>query len=240
MNIVVCDDEKYYVDIIESALEKLLQEQGIPCEITTFSSGEALLASNMKQVDVCLLDVKMMKWDGFQTAQRIHKRNVNCGIIFLSNYPDDMGEGYRVNAIRYLPKLAINSPFFEEAVMEAIHRYHRDEDYVKISINREDILVPIHQILYLERNVRKITIVMTKSASRDKYEFYGSMNRYANLLNSKGFDFCHQSFLVNFKYVKNLEKDSVIMTEGDPVPISRGKGEEFRRNYYLTLGDRTN
>lgn len=51
MNIAICDDEKY----VRSFIRKLIERQGLDCEIREFSSGEELLQS--QGLDLSLIHI---------------------------------------------------------------------------------------------------------------------------------------------------------------------------------------
>jgi DNA-binding LytR/AlgR family response regulator len=48
---------------------------------------------------------------------------------------------------------------------------------------------------------------------------------------------CHKSFLVNLDRVSSMEHKFFVMDNGEHVPISRGRAEETRKNFFESLGE---
>ena len=46
---------------------------------------------------------------------------------------------------------------------------------------------------------------------------------------------CHQSFLVNMKYIRRIEKESLILENGKRIPISKKRDLETKERYFLHL-----
>ena len=59
-----------------------------------------------------------------------------------------------------------------------------------------------------------------------KDEFYGSIEKTAQQLKSKGFFMPHRSYLVNYRFVKCFQLKKIIMTNGCEIPISDNRREE--------------
>lgn len=85
--------------------------------------------------------------------------------------------------------------------------------------------VPIKDIIYFESEKRKIHIQLLKK--RD--EFYGSMEEIYQKLKSHQFLYIHRSIIVNYRYIKKLTYESVIMVNDIELPISQPRRTEIKR-----------
>ena len=112
-------------------------------DVTHCENGEIALSTFKKEVfDICVLDIMMPKFDGFELAEGIRKLNTDVPIIFLSakTLKEDRIKGLRIGADDYLIK-----PFSIEELI------------LKIEI-------------FLKRS-NKISIVETKFYTLGKYQF---------------------------------------------------------------------
>lgn len=48
-------------------------------------------------------------------------------------------------------------------------------------------------------------------------------------LSPQGFISPHKSYLVNYRFIKAFQSDSIIMVNGDEIPIAKGKRDEISR-----------
>ena len=85
------------------------------------------------------------------------------------------------------------------------YRYHRS------------VQLPLHQIYYLESQRRKIIAHMVE----DQVEFYGRLDALEELLGPSGFLRCHQSYLVNLRYIRQLGSSSLTLPHNCSLPVSR-------------------
>lgn len=112
-------------------------------DVTHCENGEIALSTFKKEVfDICVLDIMMPKFDGFELAEGIRKLNTDVPIIFLSakTLKEDRIKGLRIGADDYLIK-----PFSIEELI------------LKIEI-------------FLKRS-NKISFVETKFYTLGKYQF---------------------------------------------------------------------
>ena len=83
ISIATCEDEKEIQDTIEDYLNNILKNTNIEYEIQKYNSGESLLESNLKDIDILLLDIQMDQINGMDTARKIRKVDNNMEIIFI-------------------------------------------------------------------------------------------------------------------------------------------------------------
>ncbi|CEP80451.1 two-component response regulator VirR-like [[Clostridium] sordellii] len=104
IKIGICEDEKEIQDLIETYLHSILKSINIDYEIKKYNLGEELLESNLKEIDILLLDIQMGQINGMDTARKIREVDNKMEIIFITSLIDYVQEGYEVRAYRYLLK----------------------------------------------------------------------------------------------------------------------------------------
>lgn len=106
---------------------------------------------------------------------------------------------------------------------------------VPILHNRRTLILPLHEIVYLEKSLRKICfnckspekyldraeVIKRESENRKlTVDTYGSFEDYRSHL-TKHFCQTHRSYIVNLNYVRSLQGNSLILFSGEIIPISR-------------------
>lgn len=103
LKILVCDDERHIVRLIQVNLER----QGFQV-VTAFDGKEGLEKVRAERPDLCVLDVMMPYMDGFEVLKNIRKdpATENLPVIMLTAKAQDKDvfEGYHYGADMYLTK----------------------------------------------------------------------------------------------------------------------------------------
>lgn len=82
MRIVLCDDDKAFIQQLDKTLQEYFQEIHTKCpEIACFYSGEALLADTGAK-DIVFLDIEMNGIDGICVGSALKKKILT--VLFLS------------------------------------------------------------------------------------------------------------------------------------------------------------
>ena len=74
MNILICDDEKDFLDTSYLHVQEYMKNRYIPCTITATDDPVRILQSN-KIFDLAFLDIQMSGADGLTLAKELRKRN---------------------------------------------------------------------------------------------------------------------------------------------------------------------
>lgn len=93
-------------------------------------------------------------------------------------------------------------------------------------------IINISEVYYVSSNLRKIQIVGKENRTNNKInvECYNKLSNIEEPLNCLGFCRVSGSFIVALNYIKRIEKMTVIMKDGESLPIGR--------QYHKTLVER--
>lgn len=216
------------VEQVSTLLQEHCMENGIHAQLHAFDDPCAI--KDYDSYDIAFLDIDMEKLNGINLARKLRQENPGIVIIFLTNFIQYAPEGFEVQAFRYLMKGDMNKKlrtYLEDAIKEVI----RQRQVLTISVNAELIDVPVSQILYLESNLRVITMHLINN-DRKEYRFYGNMTDLAEKLNNLGFLRVQKSFLVNMEYIEQLQYEKVRLFGGIVLPSSAKNHKELK-HYYL-------
>lgn len=86
--------------------------------------------------------------------------------------------------------------------------------------------VPADDSYYIESSNRKVILYMKDGVT----EYYDKISELEGLLKPEFFRI-HKGYLVNMKYVKQYSRTEVFMANGDRLPISKYKYQDFVKAY---------
>lgn len=121
---------------------------------------------------------------------------------------------------------------FRSAFWAAYKRIAQRPEYFSYTFHKICFKLPLDKIIYFSSCNRVIMIhaaenIQPEPAAYDEKEtnFYGKMNDLEKQLAERGARFIriHQSFLVNFDYIKSMGSKEVIMLDGTSLQISEDR-----------------
>lgn len=232
LKVAICDDESQFRNIIKKHLSRYQNETSIEIEVFEFENGEDLLEKNIEVFDVILLDIRMNKLNGIEVAKQIRSKDSNTVIVFITSLIQYALEGYKINAIDYLLK-PINYKNMED-IMNRIIQKLETTDYITIKNDNGVYKIAFSDIVFIETYSRKL-LIHTLSENIISYK---KMKAMETLLPKTLFFRCHIAYIINFKYVRKLEKNSIYLSNGTVIPLSRSYKEQFKIRVLEYWGDK--
>lgn len=104
IKVAVVDDEQKALDILCDFFQKLQAEVREEISVSTFTSGEAVLAEYDHTFDLICLDIDMSGRSGMETAREIRRRDGQVIILFITNMAQMAIQGYEVRALDFIVK----------------------------------------------------------------------------------------------------------------------------------------
>lgn len=236
LKVAVCDDEKQVVNQIEEAISEICAQREIPVDTDGFYDGKSLEKeiTNGTKYDLIYLDIQMKNGDGISTAKKIRKIDDNVLLIYVSSYDRYMMDLFQLDVFAFIKK-PIDNTVFIRTFIAAHKKVCNKLFYFTFHYKNKEFKVPCKEILYFESNGRKINI------------FYEDGN--CDTFNAKLSDvekkvFCgkipflriHQSYLVNYYYIKARSRTEIELFNGKKLPISEDRQKKFSYQYTRLLG----
>lgn len=249
IKILIVDDEEPAGNILKVLIEKFI---AAPKEIRYCSSPEKGLEmlSEFKP-SLVMLDIEMPHINGFDFLNKAV--DYDFDVIFTTAYDQYAIKAIRFSALDYLLK-----PVDKVELQNAINRHIVKREFfssqtqqqlvdnllsniktnntssfkLAISVKDGTSLVETSDIICIEgiSNYSRIHIVNQNPLVVSK-----TLKEYEDLLQDHGFIRVHKSYLVNKKYVRQLDKDGMILLYNDKnIPVSRRKKDEVMK--LLTSG----
>lgn len=231
LSIAICEDEKFYRDTLSEYIYSILKKEDLDYNLFIYSSGKEFFDNIDKKIDILFLDICLVNESGMDVARKIRNINTKTEIIFTTSIKDYVYEAYEVKAFRYIVKpikYDLLSKYLKDCISEVLSK----NNMISIKSNKNTLVLPINEILYIEV-IRKIVTIYTFNG---KYEIEISLKKLENQLLNYKFFRCHNSYLVNLKAINEIKDKTIIINEYE-VPVSRSKYKELQEKLAFTLGE---
>lgn len=216
MRIAMCDDEKKFLNMLKELIAKSYPDTTKLC-ISEFESGEQFLSQfKANHFDVIILDIEMKELTGLEVAEKIRETDKSVIIAFLTSHQEFAPNGYEVNAFRYLLKGQPEHMYIKQ-LRSIFNEYHQTHMTFSVQMSNTVFNVSVSDILYFE--IFKRTIVL--HTRTNKYQFNGKLSEIEKDERLVNFVKPHKSYYVNLSYIDNIEPTTIIMKNGDKIPLSR-------------------
>ncbi len=239
IHIAICDDEKYFRLWEERLVLEYMEKHQYSYTIDTYTSGREMLdmADISGKYDIIFLDINMEEMDGLETARHIRQISGKVFIVFVTAYITYVLEGYKVNAVRYLLK---EEHSLENALKECldavIAQMDAEKKIYEIYFPNGKKSVSIDALLYVESRLHKVLFFIMDEGIKEYYK-YGRLDEVEQELKSYGFIRIHQSYLVNIKYVKNVERYTASLENGTALGISKKYYKDIEKAFIIRKGE---
>ncbi|RKI75679.1 DNA-binding response regulator [bacterium 1xD42-87] len=223
--IAICDDESFFAEELKKLISDYMMEKGLVYEIDIYTSGEVLvdLGIEVAKYTAVFLDINMDNIDGIKAAEKIREVSREVFIVFVTAYVNYSLEGYRLDAVRYLLKSSTN---FESTVNECVDalmdklNYSVEKRVFDFKEGKRE--VSLERLLYIESNLHKLELHVMEDDMKT-YTMYETLNELEDKLALNDFIRIHQSYLVNIKYIKNVARYKVVLTNGIELTIPKAR-----------------
>ena len=222
MRIGVCDDSAQD----QAAVMKVLKSMGLEADV--FDRGEALQAAFWQQAyDLVLLDIEMPRTGGYELALVLKKQSPSCEIIFITEHMELVLDAFRFKPAAFVPKQLL-TPELPKALGRILDKGKRNPVFVTKKKNR-DRIVELNQVMYLKYIYDHEVQFTLKDGSC--FSETGSMKRFEAELSGEGFIRIYSNCMVNALYIVRMEKDAVVLADGEQLAVARERRESVRKAY---------
>ena len=241
MKALIIDDEPINIINLQRLLEQYFPE--VTVAGTANNAEEGITAIRLLQPDLVFLDIQMPGESGLDMLKRLPPSDF--ALIFVTAYDQYGIQAVKFAAMDYLLK-PIDTAELRVAVDKVIAAIamkrqgsqlrhlveilqSRDEPRIALPSLKETRFVYVKDIVRCE-SVNSYTNFYTTEG--EKITVAVSIYEYEELLGPHGFLRCHQSHLVNKRFVRSLVKENggfLLMQDGAEVPVSRARRDEIKR-----------
>lgn len=226
MRIAVCDDEKYFRNVIIELLDKYSEAHKLIFDISEFNDGKHL-AADKNTYDMIFLDHQMNDLNGLDTIKLLREKNKDTKVVFVSSYSDIVFDSMKYNAFRFLVK-----PVKKEKLFEALDSALDDLNSVNKVIAKdmkynENVVIPEKDIIYAQADNIYAYIVTAEGT----YRYINNISALEEELRSDYFFRSNRSYIVNLNYVNSYDKNEITLSNGQKAVLSKSKYKDFNSCY---------
>lgn len=244
---VIIDDEQLNREALEQLLKDNFPDIHIIGHAANVDSGISLIEKTDPQI--VFLDIQMPDGTGFDLLRKL--KEYNFEVIFTTAHDEYALDAFHASAIGYLLK-PIEEKELQKTVMKAIELSQSKQSITSDRINAltgnynipvgkiRKIVIPdaegfqimaISEIVYLQGD-RNYTKIVIKEGKPQLSSF--NLGWFEKLLSKEGFLRISKSHIINLSYAVRYTKGeggSVVMVNGDQLPIAVNKRDEMRRHF---------
>lgn len=225
MKIVICDDEKIYVDKVYEKVKVYCDDDAVSC----YENADKLLndiENNAINSDIYIMDIEMDNINGLDIAKKIREKDTSALIIFLTNYDKYVYDAFEVKTFRYIPKERIDEKL-PQAIKDAVVRIkERNSKNIYVGVSGRVIRrIELDEIVFIEKYQKNIIFnLLDNSTVRERTTL---KNIYAELDSDK-FIFINKGIIINLKNIKYLDGLRIVMENDVECYISRDRLKEVK------------
>ena len=166
---------------------------------------------NADGFDIAFVSVSLPDSNGIEVAEKLRTVSPKTIIIFMSGYRDF----FSPQAFYCLAK-PVSADEFNAVFTLAVKKCEEINRSIVVKWQNKRNRIPLDEISFIEGYNRHL-IVHTTSGN---YETVGKLTAIYAILQPHGFVRTHQGFVVNMHYIRAVENDSVLLTNGQRVMMS--------------------
>jgi two-component system, LytTR family, response regulator len=241
---VLIDDENHNLDNLSQLLTTYCPQLNVCDTATNAEYGKTIILRH--QPDIVFLDIQMPDKNGFDLLTELSQYDFE--VIFVTAYDQYAIKAMRFAAVDYLLK-PIDIEDLQSAVDRAIkecqskvHNHHLEnliqiiksqekmsEHRIALTTMKETRFIKTNEIVRCESSNNYSTFFLQNN---EKVLVCKPIYEYEEILKEYGFIRCHQSHLINTKFVKSWlreDGDRLLLFNGAEIPVSRNKKDTVKK-----------
>lgn len=230
LRIAICEKDKKQR---ERLLEYISMDTDIEDDYITESFDQIIdvkkrIDENDFNFDVLFLMINATGVDSLALVSYIRERKFDVDVFFIADTVDFVTEAFRKKVFAYLVKPFDLKKFMYEMKQYLKEKQDYQKDYLSVSVQGKEQMVPLNAVLYFTSNVRKIGAIFLNDDK--EIWFYGKLDDIEKKLKPYGYIRCHQSYLVNGHKIEGINGSEVV-TSGGSFQISRKYADNVKAEW---------
>lgn len=246
MNIAIIEDNDTHRSLEDMIVKKWFESRNVLGKTFLFlDSNKFLFSLDDMKYDLLLVDIMMPNMNGMELTKSLREKNEDIEVCFVTGEASFVFDGYKVSALDYILK-----PIKEEELFKALDKAYKrlkresykliveafgslitvdTEDIILIEAQNKDIVFYISDRKNSRESIRKLI-------SKNTLDYF--YNKILELPTKVNFSMPHRSYICNLNFILKVDKKEVSIDGLNPIPIARGRKDEFMQSYFKFLRNR--
>lgn len=228
MKILVCDDNKVICNDISKYIES-----NFDYNVSVANDKNSIYHYlNEDKLDLLIIDIVLGKINGIDIAKEFTKQFPNLNVIFITGYGDTYYKDiYKdINPCGFFEK-PIQYNILNFFIKQIQDNFNARNSKLRINYNYNSYIIPYRDIIYIQSD-KRLSVIHTTA---EKFKTYKKLSDMLEELPDT-FIRCHQSFIVNRNYVRNVEGNQFLLSSGNVIPISKKYLKNVKDLFLLNYG----
>ena len=226
VKVVVCTPDARLFTHVDMCLSRHV---GSSCELKMkYACSAATLRNDVSfhDLDVLFIDIALRDAECTELAEQYRKANPDYVLMLMIDKAEDALKGYPLKAFR-CPSKGNLSAELEGCIPDLLNELGLNKDIVEFQVANRCYRVYTDEILYAESRNHRVFIHYRRSQWEPSYIF-DSLTSVGQLLEPHGFRRIHQSYIINMKYLVDVNSAWAVMVNGRELPISHTVLQDIR------------
>ena len=227
MQVIVCDDD---IENLNEMIKVCRDVMVKGTEVRGFSDARMLaesLQAHTVQPALMLLDIEMPELSGLELREQMASKLRMTDIIYVTSHEEMMEAAFGRNVIAFVRKTGNWDKLTE--VLQNFQREH--QRLIDVTWKKKVWQIDVSQILYIQSadNYSQITFYLRGEVVQALQTY--TMKEWEQILQEQGFCRISRIVIVNYAYVEDIQKTSLIMEDSMRFNIPNGKVRRLRQEY---------
>lgn len=217
---------------IADEIRNFMAEKRYIFRVLEFSNREELLRE-CEKLDLLFININEDEKDEWSDSLRFLAVKCSAEMVFLTDqdvkglFTDGVECGFLIKKEAF--------PTHLPAVFRGLIAYHGMTARQRLLLNMKgrQIVVRVQDIMYMERDKRMTRVICrdeTLTTAADLSAMVERIHRHDMIR-------CHNSYVINFQYVKEFRRNEFVLKDGTVIPVSRRYLDEARKGFIMWVGE---
>jgi len=221
----LCDDTPEWYLHCKHILSGFLDGEGERADFLCFPDAASLLA-NEREMDVLFLDICLdTDLDGIRLAEHLNEKQKQCQIVYLTNYLSYAVDVYRTEHAYFVLKEQFSQRLGD--IFGKLRARRRQKVLCFSVLNGGTLVLRPEEIHYFERVLRTTKIVTDSGV----YLIRDKLDALEKTLPGQEMLRCHNSYIVNLAYVREMYRDCFQLKDRTAIQISRNYARPVKEKF---------
>lgn len=226
---IVCEDDYDFSNKIRENILVSFAEKNIDIEIDIANNTKDFIERIEKtRYDIFFFDIEIGEDDGIELAHYVRSENKKAIFIFITNKNERVYEVFSLDTFDFVRKdhFELDFPKIMERLIFSIEGYM--SKYL-IKSREKEYLLSLNEIIYIERISGTIILHTADEEIKSKYRYFTELE--FSLEDNRNFGEIYRGIYVNYKYIKSIGAESIILLDNKELPLSRRKRKVIKEEY---------